>query len=174
MIIRAALVISTLLVAVPSTFAATLVDLTVGHSHVVKPAGEPGTVIVGDDSIANANIASGNTIILTGKAVGSTNLIVLDESGSEILSSTLQVSPVDRRPQTQVRVIKGGSNEQRYVCGAGQGCSEMQQGDELAAATRPATADAVSEPAVENSAPADAETPESGDQVGEEQVSSNP
>jgi Flp pilus assembly secretin CpaC len=109
--------------AMPGALAGDPLDLTVGHSQVVMAEGGLGTVIVGDDSIADATLGSGNTIILTGKALGSTNLIVLDEVGSQIMNSTLLVGPVDRRPTSTVRILKGGSSEREYVCRTGSGCT---------------------------------------------------
>lgn len=118
---------------VTSAPAAETIDLTVGYSGIVRSAGEPATVIVGDDSIADVNLVSGNMIVLTGKTIGSTNLIVLDGAGEVLLSSTVQVGPLvdpvledspalvdspalaDSTPESIVRVARG-VDVQVYVC----------------------------------------------------------
>jgi hypothetical protein len=68
--------------------------------------------------------AAQNTIVVTGISLGSTNLILLDETGAEIASSVVRVVPVDPRPQQTVRLISGGANESAsvYVCGPEPGC----------------------------------------------------
>jgi Flp pilus assembly secretin CpaC len=134
MLNRGILLFAAMIFAMPGVLAGNLVDLTVGHSQVVTAEGGLGTVIVGDDSIADATLGSGNTIILTGKALGSTNLIVLDEVGSQIMNSTLLVGPVDRRPTSTVRILKGGSSEREYVCRTGSGCTPSDRDNAVAAA----------------------------------------
>lgn len=105
-----------------------LLDLPLGHSEIVRSPGEPKTVIIGDDNIADANLGSGDTIILTGKAAGITNLIVLDGAGTELMRSIVEVSPVaipviepvDRpAPAPRIRVVRGATSEQYYVCEPG-------------------------------------------------------
>jgi hypothetical protein len=135
MLDRTILLFAAMIFTMPGALAGNLVDLTIGHSQVVTAEGGLGTVIVGDDRIADATLGSGNTIILTGKALGSTNLIVLDEVGSQIMSSTLLVGPVDRRPSSTVRILKGGSSEQEYVCRTGLGCTPSDGDNAVAAAS---------------------------------------
>jgi hypothetical protein len=64
---------------------------------------------------------------------------VLDEVGSQIMSSTLLVGPVDRRPTSTVRILKGGSSERQYVCRAGAGCTPSDPDIAVAAAGLAAT-----------------------------------
>lgn len=108
-------------------------EVPIGYSQVLKPPEAPGTIIVGDIGIVDATISAGNSIILTGKATGSTNLIVLDDSGEEILTSVVNVVPVDPRPRTRIRVIKGSSTVE-YMCGPGPGCSPITEDPETAEA----------------------------------------
>jgi hypothetical protein len=108
---------------VPGALAADAIDVRLGNSQVIGPVDHMATVIVGNDGVAGATLGGGGTIILTGKMLGSTNLIVLDESGRELLSSDLNVVPLDNRPTTRVRVSKGIATARTYECGAGMGCS---------------------------------------------------
>jgi Flp pilus assembly secretin CpaC len=50
---------------------------------MVSMADKPGTVVVGNPSIADASI-NGNTIFLHGRGYGNTNLIVLDSKGGQL------------------------------------------------------------------------------------------
>lgn len=158
MMTRTALAVLALVIAAPATWAQEIIDINVGYSQVVRPAEVPGTVIVGDDAVADATIGGGNTIILTGKTLGTTNLIVLDEAGREIMSVPVSVAPVDRRPTSTIRVVKGSAAEQEYLCGPTSGCSLVASGSAAGAAT--VVAGGSPEPAVETAEPAAAEEPE--------------
>lgn len=157
MMTRTALAVLALVIAAPATWAQEVIDINLGYSQVVRPAEVPGTVIVGDDAVADATIGGGNTIILTGKALGTTNLIVLDEAGGEILSLPVTVAPVDRRPTATIRVVKGSADEQEYLCGPASGCSLVESGSGAGAPTMVAggsteTSEPAAEPAPEENA----------------------
>jgi hypothetical protein len=107
----------------PGAFAADAIDVRLGNSQVIGPVGQMATVIIGNTGVADATLGGGGTIILTGKRLGNTNLIVLDESGQELLSSDLNVVPLDNRPTTRLRISRGIAVAQTYQCGAGTGCS---------------------------------------------------
>lgn len=108
---------------VPGALAADTIDVRLGNSHVIGPVEHMATVIIGHDGIAGATLGGGGTIILTGKMLGSTNIIVLDESGRELLSSDLVVVPLDNRVRTTVRILRGASAAQTYICEEGAGCA---------------------------------------------------
>lgn len=96
--------------------AADLLQLTVGYSLLLQ-ADEPfETIIMGDDTVAIATVGAGNSIILTGLAAGSTNLIVLGESQRVLLSSTVDVSPVNGPLRSTVTVLKGATAREQYEC----------------------------------------------------------
>lgn len=93
-----------------------MLRMTVGHSKLLQ-AGEPfGTIIVGDDTIANATVGAGNAIIVTGLTAGSTNLIVLGESQRMLMSSTIAVVPVAGPLRATVTVLRGADTRERYEC----------------------------------------------------------
>jgi hypothetical protein len=100
-----------------------LIDVPVGYSEILKSDETPATVVVGRPEIADVTIAN-RTIILTAKQVGLTNLILLDADGDELLRTAVQVVPLDRRAELEIRVIEGGSGEDgtRYLCGPEPGC----------------------------------------------------
>ena len=62
--------------------------------HISRPAE---VVIVGNPGIADATIQDQQTLIITGRSFGSTNLIVLDASGKAIAEETLSVVAVQRQ-----------------------------------------------------------------------------
>ncbi|HEX2256751.1 MAG TPA: pilus assembly protein N-terminal domain-containing protein [Afifellaceae bacterium] len=111
--------------------AAETIDVRLGYSELIRTEKPAETIIIGNDQVANATIASAGTIVVTGNALGSTNLILLDETGAEISSATVRVVPVDPRPQHAVRLILGGANQGAavYVCGPEPGCVQSQSGE---------------------------------------------
>ncbi|ACL58687.1 pilus assembly protein N-terminal domain-containing protein [Methylobacterium nodulans] len=114
--------------------AADTLDLTVGHSQILRPGKAVGTIAIGDPDIADATTAAGGTILVTGKKIGTTNIIALDETGSEVLASTLRVVPIDRRPKYSVDVIKGGQRIE-YSCGPELHCAPTKDVAKGASAT---------------------------------------
>ena len=60
--------------------------------HISRPAD---TIIIGNPGIADATIQDAQTLIITGKSFGSTNLIVLDAQGQPIADEVLSVQPND-------------------------------------------------------------------------------
>ena len=126
-----------LLAIMPSSWATETIEVKVGYSNLVRADRVPETVIIGNNAIADATIATRNSIAVTGHALGSTNLILLDESGDEIMSTTVRVVPVDPRPQFAVQMISGGSSggTSVYLCGPAPGCAPSTGGAANAAGT---------------------------------------
>ena len=60
--------------------------------HVSRPAD---TIIIGNPAIADATIQDNQTLIITGRSYGSTNLIVLDAAGQPIADEVLRVEATD-------------------------------------------------------------------------------
>ncbi len=56
--------------------------------HISRPAD---TIIIGNPGIADATIQDAQTLIITGKSFGTTNLIVLDAQGQPIADEVLSV-----------------------------------------------------------------------------------
>lgn len=103
--------------------------MTVGYSKLLHAEEPFGTIIVGDDTIANATVGSGNSIIVTGLSAGSTNLIVLGESQGMLMSSTISVSPVAGPLRSTVTVLKGATTRERYEC-RGVACTLIEPEDQ--------------------------------------------
>jgi Flp pilus assembly secretin CpaC len=60
--------------------------------HISRPAD---TIIIGNPAIADATIQDNQTLIITGRSYGSTNLIVLDAAGQPIADEVLMVQAND-------------------------------------------------------------------------------
>ena len=119
------LAIAMLSLSVPGALAADRLEVSLGHSQVIGPVHQMSTVIVGNDGIVSATLGGGGTIILTGKNLGATNLIILDENGMELMASELHVLPLDRRPSTNIRIVQGVAGAQNYRCEPDLGCSPV-------------------------------------------------
>src|SRR5215204_3375087 len=73
-------------------WAAEAIELKSGFSKVLKLDRTAQTVAIGNPEVADATVNDGRTIIFTGKGLGITNVIFLDEEGREISNLTLRVS----------------------------------------------------------------------------------
>jgi hypothetical protein len=67
------------------------IHLKPGFADARKLSRAANTVVVGNPEVADANVAPGNIMLLTGKRAGSTNVIALDESGSEIYRAIVEI-----------------------------------------------------------------------------------
>lgn len=81
--------------------------------HISKPAD---IVIIGNPGIADATIQDKQTLIITGRSFGSTNLIVLDTEGKAIAEQTITVEPSDDNVVTIYRTVDKRLARQTYSC----------------------------------------------------------
>ena len=81
--------------------------------HISKPAD---IVIIGNPGIADATIQDKQTLIITGRSFGSTNLIVLDADGKAIAEQTITVEPSDDNMVTVYRTVDKRLARQTYSC----------------------------------------------------------
>lgn len=68
--------------------------------HISQPAD---VVIIGNPAIADATIQDSQTLIITGRSFGTTNLIVLDKKGQSIANDLVTVMPSDDQVVTVYR-----------------------------------------------------------------------
>lgn len=78
-------------------------------------------VIVGNAEVADATVADSKTIVLTGRAYGTTNLVLLDADGNAIVDERILVS-IDE--SSTVRVFKSTA---RTVLSCTPNCEEHAQ-----------------------------------------------
>ncbi|MCR6637317.1 pilus assembly protein N-terminal domain-containing protein [Devosia sp.] len=67
------------------------IDVKVNMARVLRISAPAATVIVGNPGIADVTIQDPQTLILTGKSYGQTNLIVLDSLGEPIADTLIEV-----------------------------------------------------------------------------------
>jgi len=82
---------------IQSSFAQTSepVQLTPGFTKLIRFDKPIATVVIGNPEVADARAQSDRSIALVGKAVGITNLIALDNTGAEVLSTLVVVGARD-------------------------------------------------------------------------------
>ena len=69
----------------------TVVSIKVNMARILRINAPAATVIIGNPGIADVTIQDPQTLVLTGKSFGETNLIVLDAAGNPIADTMLQV-----------------------------------------------------------------------------------
>lgn len=107
-----------------TALAATELIVKADETQLVSVSGTPGTVIVGNPSIADATV-HGSKIFIHGRAFGQTSLAILDQDGNQLATFEITVQVTGNN---NVAVFKAASRFS-YVCAPL--CEEtMQLGDE--------------------------------------------
>ena len=76
----------------PATADDGMMRVFLNHAKVLKLDRPVSKVIVGNAKVADATVADSQTIVLTGKAFGTTNLVLLDAEGNALLDERILVS----------------------------------------------------------------------------------
>ena len=90
----------------------TSIGVRLDFARVLTLAEPARTVIIGNPAVVDGTLSDAHTVVLTGRAVGATNLIVLNEGGREILSTIVAVSPRAYRTTT----VYSGAAITTYSC----------------------------------------------------------
>jgi Flp pilus assembly secretin CpaC len=107
----AAAVCLSLALSIPA-FAADTVTVTVDQAKIVQIPPGTRTLIIGNPMIADVTLLkSGNTMIVTGKGFGETNMIALDANGTPVAESNILVVGDPR-----ALVVQRGMDRQSYTC----------------------------------------------------------
>lgn len=89
---------------------AIFVDLD--RARVVRMPDDAQTLIIGNPLIADVTMLKSNRLmVVTGKSFGSTNLIVLDQTGNQVGESLITVAP----PMDKL-VVQRGARRESYSC----------------------------------------------------------
>lgn len=88
------------------------VVVTVDKAKVFRIEEPASTVIVGNPFIADVSMQDRYTVVVTGKAFGSTNLVILDDTNQPIIEETLLVRATDKHSVTVTR----GTSLASYSC----------------------------------------------------------
>ena len=78
-------------VALPALAAGAPVSVKVNMARILRINAPAATVIVGNPGVADVTIQDPQTLVLTGKSYGETNLIVLDNLGNPIADTMVEV-----------------------------------------------------------------------------------
>lgn len=79
------------------------IEVIMNQARIVKLTRAADTIVVGNPAIADASVQDANTIILTGRGFGVTNLVVLDSDGTAVIDE--QVTVVRQTAQS-VRIYR--------------------------------------------------------------------
>jgi hypothetical protein len=96
----------------PGAFAEEPFKVSIDQTVTLKLARAANSVVIGNATVADVSVHDANTLLVTGKAFGSTNLIVLDRGGNKIYENTLDVAGGSPHDLTIVR----GTSTYSYSC----------------------------------------------------------
>jgi Flp pilus assembly secretin CpaC len=86
--------------------------VVVDRAKVMRVSRPADIVIIGNPAIADATIQDNQTLIITGRSFGTTNLIVLDADGQAIADEIVVVAASDE----QVVTVYRRASRQTYSC----------------------------------------------------------
>jgi hypothetical protein len=92
--------------------AAEPISVNVDQARILQLPDRAATIVIGDPLIADLSIQSGGLAVLTGKAYGATNVIVLDKTGAVLLEDTVEV----KEPTDPTVVVYRGEVRNTYSC----------------------------------------------------------
>ncbi|GEM_PF-220629 len=110
--------------ALGGTAQADQISVEMDKARTLSLAGQAANVIVGNPLIADAGILDRQTLVITGKSYGLTNLIALDAEGRTIYSADLVVTEAEA-PQTALVSLHRGSERHSYACAGGGACTSQ-------------------------------------------------
>lgn len=80
-----------------AALAETGIEVVMNQAKIVKLARPADTIVVGNPAIADASVQDANTVVLTGKGFGVTNLVIMDAQGAPIVDEQIFVTRQDDR-----------------------------------------------------------------------------
>ena len=84
----------------------------VDQTVTLKLSAPANSVVIGNATVADVSVHDAKTLLITGKAYGSTNLTVLDRAGNTIYTNQLIVGGED---STGLTIVRGGGTYS-YSC----------------------------------------------------------
>ena len=88
------------------------VSVKVNMARILRIDAPAATVIIGNPGVADVTIQDPQTLVLTGKSYGETNLIILDGTGNPIADTMIQVV----QDTAEVVTVYMGPARQTYSC----------------------------------------------------------
>ena len=84
------------------------IRVLLNQAKIVKLSQAASTIIIGNPEIADATVRDAQTLVLTGRGFGQTNLVILDGAGNPILDERIAVS---RENGTALRIYRQSNIE---------------------------------------------------------------
>ncbi|MEM8877317.1 MAG: pilus assembly protein N-terminal domain-containing protein [Pseudomonadota bacterium] len=97
--------------AVPVPYESRRIILGIDRAQLMRLDGSVDTIVIGNTVIADAAVYDQSTLVLTGKAFGETNIIVIDSMGNVIRAADIRVGQPN-----DVVVINRGASQTTYSC----------------------------------------------------------
>lgn len=88
------------------------VSVQVNMARILRIDAPAATVIIGNPGVADVTIQDPQTLVLTGKSYGQTNLIILDASGNPIADTIIRVT----QDLADIVTMYEGDKRQSYNC----------------------------------------------------------
>ena len=99
-------------------------NVEIDQAQRVQLRGPAGSVIVGNPAIADVTVVDANTLYITGKGYGVTEIVAVDTLGRTVFQSQIVVS--DGSGAGRVRIWRGGQSTE-MACGSS--CSATIRGE---------------------------------------------
>jgi hypothetical protein len=101
-----------LLSAAPALASDTPIEVAVDRASIIKAPAGTSTVIIGNPLIADATSQKAGVLVITGKSFGSTNIMLLDNAGTVLSDTTVNV----RRAADNTVVVQRGAKRESFAC----------------------------------------------------------
>lgn len=110
--LRALATVAVLAGSVSGVVAKDPIAVMIDRAKVMRISAPAATVVIGNPSIADAAIQDRQTLVITGKIAGITNLVILDAKGELIADELINVEKADRGMVT----VQRGASRYTYAC----------------------------------------------------------
>ena len=101
-----------LLGAAPASASDTPIEVAVDRASVIRAPAGTSTVIIGNPLIADATSQKAGVLVITGKSFGSTNIMLLDNAGTVLSDTIVNV----RRAVDGTVVVQRGVKRESFAC----------------------------------------------------------
>ncbi len=88
------------------------IAVMIDRAKVMRISAPAATIVIGNPAIADASIQDRQTLVITGKITGVTNLVILDAKGELIADELISVEKPDRGMVT----VQRGVQRSTYSC----------------------------------------------------------
>lgn len=89
-----------------------IVNVNTNMARVLRISAPAATVIIGNPAVADVTIQDPQTLVLTGKSFGRTNLIILDAAGEPIADTVVEVTQL----QADTLTVYQGTQRTSLAC----------------------------------------------------------